>query len=113
VADEDRLVDFQMVHQADEIAGQMLHVIGLDRLGPVGRTIAALVGRDHPDPGLTQGLDLVTPGKRHLRPAMAQDQRRRVGLRSRVVIAHPNPVRLGVLQRRHFNHRENPIQRRW
>ena len=54
VADEDRLVDLQMIEQADEIAGQMLDVVGLDRLGPVGRAIAALVRRDHPDAGFAQ-----------------------------------------------------------
>ena len=44
VADEDRLVDLQMVEQADQIAGQVLDVVGLDRFGPIGRAIAALVG---------------------------------------------------------------------
>ena len=42
-----------MIEQADEIAGQMLHVVILDRLGPVGRAIAALVRRDHADAGLS------------------------------------------------------------
>ena len=104
VADEDRLVDLEMVEQADEIAGQVLHVVVLDRLGPVGRAIAALIRRDHPDAGLAQRLDLVTPGKRDLRPAVAQDDRRLVGLRAGFVVAHANAVRLGELQRRHFNH---------
>ena len=54
VADEDRLVDLEMIEQADEIAGQMLDVIGLDRLRPVGRAIAALIRRDHPDAGFAQ-----------------------------------------------------------
>ncbi len=56
VADENRLVDLKMIEQADEIAGQMLDVVGLDRLGPVGRAIAALVRRDHPDAGLASAL---------------------------------------------------------
>ena len=111
VADEDRLVDLEMIEQPDEIAGQMLHVVGLDRLGPVGRAIAALVRRDHADAGLAQRLDLVTPGKRHLRPAVAEHHRRRVGLRPRLVVAHANTVRLGELQRRHFDHCKIPIQR--
>ena len=106
VADEDRLVDLEMVEQSDEVAGQVLHVVVLDRLGPVGRAIAALIRRDHPDAGLAQGLDLVTPGKRDLRPAVAQDDRRLVGARPRLVIAHANTVHLGELQRRHFNHRQ-------
>ena len=104
VADEDRLVDLEMIEQADEIASQMLDVVVLDRLGPVGRAIAALVRRDHANAGLAQRLDLVTPGERELRPAMAQHHRRRVGLRTGLVIAHANPVRLRELQRRHFDH---------
>ena len=32
VADEDGLLDLQRVEQADEIAGQMMDVVGLDRL---------------------------------------------------------------------------------
>lgn len=71
VADEDRLVDFQMIKQPDQIAGQMLDVIGLDWLGPIGRAIAALVGRDHADAGLTQRLDLMAPGEGEFGPAMA------------------------------------------
>ena len=54
VADEDRLLDLQMIEQADEIAGQMLDVIGFDRFRPVGRAITALVRRDHPDAGFAQ-----------------------------------------------------------
>jgi hypothetical protein len=50
VADEDCLVDLEMVEQSDEVAGQMLHVVGLDRLGPVGRAIAALIRRKEVSP---------------------------------------------------------------
>src|SRR5438876_59660 len=88
VADENRLVDFEMVEQADEIAGQVLHIVGLDGLGPVGRAIAALIGRNHPDPGRSERLDLVAPRKRDLRPAVAENDRRRVGFRSGLVITH-------------------------
>ena len=104
VADEDRLVDLEMVEQADQIAGEVLDVVGLDRLGPVGRAIAALIGRDHADAGLAQRLDLVAPGKRDLRPAVAEHDRRRVGFRAGFVVAHANAVRLGELQRRHLYH---------
>ena len=104
VADEDRLVDLEMIEQADEIAGQVLDVVGLDRLGPVGRAIAALIRRNHPNAGLAQRLDLVAPGKRDLRPAMAEDDRRRVGFRAGIVVAHANAVGLGELQRRHLDH---------
>ena len=56
VADENRLVDLEMIEQADEIAGQVLHIVGLDRLRPVGRAITALIRRDHPDSGLASAL---------------------------------------------------------
>ncbi len=105
VADENRLVDLEMVEQADEIAGQMLDVVGFDGFGPVGRAIAALIRRNHPNAGGSQRLDLVAPRKRDLRPAVAENDRRRVGFRSRLVVAHTNAVGLGELQRRHFNHR--------
>ena len=42
-----------MIEQADEVAGQMLDVVVLDGFRPVGRAIAALVRRDHPDAGLS------------------------------------------------------------
>ena len=61
VADEDRLVDLEMVEQTDEIAGQVLDIVGFDRLGPVGRTIATLIRRNHPNAGLRQRLDLMPP----------------------------------------------------
>src|SRR6516162_3306198 len=104
VADENRLVDPEMIEQADEVKGQMLEVVGLDRLGAVGRAITALVRRDHPDARFAQRLDLVTPGEGELRPAVAQYQRRLVRLGTRIVVAHANPVRLRELKRRHFNH---------
>jgi len=90
--------------QPDEVAGQMLEVVSLDRLGAVGRAVAALVRRDHPDARFAQRLDLITPGEGEFRPAMAQHQRRLVRLRTRIVVAHANPVRLRELKRRHFNH---------
>src|SRR5581483_1342214 len=59
VADEDRLADLEMIEQADEIAGEMLEIVILDRFGAIGRAIAALVRRDHANAGLRQRLDLV------------------------------------------------------
>src|SRR3954469_3550573 len=72
VADENRLVDLEMIEQADEIAGQVLDVVSLDRFGTVGRTKAALIGRDRANAGLAQHLELVAPRKRDLRPAVAE-----------------------------------------
>jgi hypothetical protein len=74
----------------------MLHVIALDRLGAVGSAIAALVRRDHPDTGLAEGFDLVTPGERDFRPAMAKGSRWRVGKRLAFTIA-PSESRSSAL----------------
>jgi len=104
MADEHSLVDFEVIEQADEIAGQVLDVVGFDRFGPVGRAIAALVRRNHPNAGFAQSLDLVAPRKRDLGPAVAENDRRLVGLRAGFIEAHANPVGLGKLQRRHFDH---------
>ena len=43
VADEDRLVDLEVIEQADQIAGQMLHVIVFDRV-PAGRSTRSRAG---------------------------------------------------------------------
>src|SRR4029077_10809324 len=90
--------------QTDEIAGQVLEVVSFDRFRPVGRAITALVRRNHPNPGIAQRLDLVAPGKCDLRPAVAENDGRFVGLRAGLIKAHPNPVGLGKLQRRHLYH---------
>ena len=73
VADENRLLDLEMVEQTDEIAGQVLDVVGFDRLGSLGSAIATLVRRDHANAGLAERLELVAPRKRDLRPAMAEN----------------------------------------
>ena len=61
MTDENGLVDLEMIHQTDEIAGQVLDVIGFDGFRPVGGAIAALVRRDHPNAGGRERLDLVAP----------------------------------------------------
>src|SRR5579863_2245367 len=108
VSDEYRLVDLQIIEQTDEIAGQVLEVVGCDRLRLVARAITTLIRRDHPNTRLAQRFDLMTPGKRDLRPAVAENERWFVGLRAGLVEAHPNPVGLRKLQRRHLDHRYCP-----
>jgi hypothetical protein len=104
VTDEDRFVDSEVIHQPDQVAGEMLDVVGLDRLWPIGGAVTALVRRDHADAGRAERLDLMAPRERDLGPAMAQDHRRLVGFWPGLVIAHADAVGLGKLQRRHFNH---------
>jgi hypothetical protein len=97
VTDEDRLADSKVIEQADEIAGQMLDVVGLDGFGPVGCAVAALIRSDHPNAGIAKCLDLVTPRKRDLRPAVAENNRRRIRFRAGFVVPHTNAVGLGEL----------------
>ena len=61
VADENRFFDSELVKQTYEIAGQVLDIISLYGVGPIGQAIAALIRCDHPNAGLAQRLDLVTP----------------------------------------------------
>ena len=61
VADEDCLIDVQVIQQPDQIAGEMIEIVILDLLGSVGRAIAALIRRDDADARLTHRLDLVPP----------------------------------------------------
>jgi hypothetical protein len=91
VASEHRLFDAEMVQKADQIAGQMFHVIGLDRVGSIGQAVTALVGRDHPAPGRGQGRDLVSPGIGELRKAVAQHDRNALA-RAGFVIGHADSV---------------------
>ena len=104
VADEDRLVDLQMIEQGDQIAGEMFDTVALDGAWLVGGAIAALVRRDDTDASFAQRLDLVPPGECEFGPAVAEDHRRRVGLWTGVVVAHAEAGEVGILERRHFNH---------
>src|SRR4051794_9110067 len=106
VANENCLLDVEMVEQTDEIAGQVLDIVSFDGLRPLGGTVATLVRRDHANAGIAERLELVAPRKRDLRPAMAKNERRLIALGTRFVIAHANSVGLRELQRRHFYHRQ-------
>jgi hypothetical protein len=61
VAREDRALDAEHVEQADQVAAQVVDVVGADRLGPVAAAVAALVGRDHPEARGDQCVELVAP----------------------------------------------------
>lgn len=75
VAGEHGALDAESVEQRDEVAGQMLEVVGLDPLGRVAATVATLVGRDHVEAGTGESGDLVAPGVDELREAMAEHDR--------------------------------------
>jgi hypothetical protein len=100
VAAEDRLLDAQVIEEANHVAGEMLDVVVRDRGGPPGEAVAALVRRDHPAAGIGQGLDLVAPRERQFREAVAQDDRHALA-RTRLIVGQLDPVDLGPLHRRH------------
>ena len=83
VADNDRLVDLEMVEQMRDVAGQVFEVVGLNLGRARRRAIAALVGRDDAPARLGESLDLMAPGEGEFRPAVQQDDGRRVGLAGR------------------------------
>ncbi len=104
VADEDRLFDSQMIEQSHQIGREILDVVGFHRLRTIRRAVAALIGCNDMNPRLTQRLDLVTPRKRNLGPAVAQHHRRLVRFGTGLIEAHAYAIDLGILKRRHFNH---------
>jgi hypothetical protein len=104
VTDKNSLLDPEMIEQFDEIAGELFDVVGLHRLRSVGLAVAALVGRNHAQARLAEGLDLMTPGIGDLGPAVAEHDRRRIRLRAGLVISHPDAVHASVLKGRHFGH---------
>ena len=108
VADDDRLVDLEMVEEADDVAGQTVDGIVLDRRRTVAFAVAALVERDRAKARLVQPLDLATPGEGDLGKAVAEHERHRIVARSRIVKGQPDAVRARELKGRHLHHRDRP-----
>lgn len=98
MTDEYRFLDAQMVEKPDEVAGQVLHVIGFDRLGTWRQAIAALVGRDDPAARRSERSDLVSPRERQLREPVTKDDRNPLAWAS-LVVGHADAVHLGELRR--------------
>jgi hypothetical protein len=106
VADDDRLVDPEMVEEPDEIGGEAVNGIGLDLWRTVARAVAPLVERDGTKSGFAQPLDLAAPGEGDFRKAVAEHERGRIVLRPRIVEGQPDAVRRSELKGRHLHHRE-------
>ena len=73
MADEHRLFETEFVEQANEVAGQLIHAVGRDRFGCGGTAVAALVGRDRPEPGRRDGRELVPPRVGQLGESVGED----------------------------------------
>ena len=78
VADEGRLLGADVVEQAEQVVGEVVDVVGLDRLGPVGLAVAALVRGEHAVAGVGERGDLVAPRVRQLGEAVAEHDGRAV-----------------------------------
>ncbi len=73
VAAEDRLLDAEVVEQAEQVAGEVVDVVVLDRLGSIGLAIAPLVGGEHAlVAGVGERRDLVAPGVGELGEAVGE-----------------------------------------
>ena len=61
VADPDGALGADVVEQADDVGGQLVDVVGVDRIGTRRTAVAALIGRQHVVAGRGEHRDLVTP----------------------------------------------------
>jgi len=61
VADDDRLLDLERIEQTDEVAGEIVDVVLLDRFGARGLAVAALIGGDGVKAGGGERRHLITP----------------------------------------------------
>ena len=80
VADEHGALDVERVEQADQVARQMVDVVGGDVVRTVAVAVAALVGRDRAEPGGDERGHLVAPGVRQLGKAVAEHDGRAAAL---------------------------------
>jgi hypothetical protein len=100
MADPDGLFDPKRIQKPGEIAHQMIHAIGLDRMGGVRGAEPAIIRGDDAIAGVRQILDLLRPAQRQLRPAMHQQHRHAVfgtgQMHREVHLAH-----IDLLRRRH------------
>jgi hypothetical protein len=75
VADEDPPLLAEVVEDRDQVAGEVVDVVGLDVVGPARPAVAALVEGNGPVAGGGQGGDLVAPGVGEIREAVDQHDR--------------------------------------
>jgi hypothetical protein len=72
VPDEHRAFLAQVVEQAQQVVGEVVDVVGVDRLGTARPPVATLVERHGPVPLARQGGDLVPPRVRQVGEAVGQ-----------------------------------------
>ena len=73
VADPDGALGADVVEQADDVGGQLVDVVGLDRLRTRRAAVAALIGCQHVVAGVGEDRNLVSPRVGQFGKAVGQD----------------------------------------
>ena len=94
-----RLLDIEVIHQTNEVIGQMVDVVGADLGWAGGQAVAALVRRDGSPPLFGEGAKLTTPAEGDVRIAVAEQHwhARAAG----IVIAHADFAEVSEARLRH------------
>ena len=80
MADNDRLLFAERRDQRNHVADEVEYAVGTDLGGRAGAAEAAHVRRDNVKTGRGDDGDLVPPGIRQFRPAMAEQHQRTLAL---------------------------------
>ena len=93
VANPDGALGADVVEQADDVGGQLVNVVGLDRIRTRRAAVAALIGSQHVVAGVGEDRNLVPPGVGQLGKAVGQDHH---GCAAVPGLDHPQPHTIGV-----------------
>ena len=93
VPDPDGALGADVVEQADQVGGQLVNVVGLDRIRTRRAAVAALIGRQHVVTGLGEDRYLVPPRVGQFGKAVGQDHH---GCAAVSRFDHPQPDAVGV-----------------
>ena len=93
MSDPDGPLGADVVEQADDVGGQLVNVVGLDRIRTRRAAVAALIGRQHVVAGLGEDRDLVSPRVGQFGKAVGQDHHRCAAVAG---LDHPQLHTIGV-----------------
>ena len=102
VAAEDGLVDLERVEHSGHVVAEVPQAVARHVVGPVGQSVAALVGGDGAEPCLGERRKLEAPGEGELGEAVAEHDG---DARALLVDRHADAVRLHEAGRRHAGRR--------
>ena len=93
MTDPDGALGTDVVEQADQVGGQVVNVVGVDRIRTRRAAVAALIGCQHVIAGLGQGRDLVPPRVGEFGKAMGQHHDGRAAVAG---LGDPQPNAVGL-----------------